>query len=724
MLVRVYNTNSNLNFFMTMDTVDIPAFNTNDLIVQRALFLQNSVNYTYELDDMNANFFIGVDVNDLQYSKIYVNDLAEAVEIAKSKYWSFYNSAKYVNSLTNPPPYYGVNQVPNNLPEGFYHNNGTTIGYRELLLSDLKSPFIQGQSGVLKFDGSVGYIESISYLDVSGLGVLATQNEIIVSQINPESQNGYLGSDDGINVKIFSLPISPTGPTGPTGLQGSIGIQGLTGLQGPTGLRGPTGLQGPTGSQGLTGQQGPTGIQGSTGLQGPTGQQGVTGPNTVPISSLLPATSSNIIDNTLYPQTWNWTMAGANTPLSLNSTGLTSAPLLSLVVNTGKTAISSFGKIVQNVGASTDLQTITSLANNNNYSEINIKNANPGASSQSVVTCENDVGTSTTFFQSMGINSSIFNNPTSYNIGGPNDTNILAAGNDMYIANASNTKDIIFSTGKAVTPFFDNRMTIKNSGQVIVGTGVVVGGTLAVNGNVATKIITTAAASFTITDESTLIMNTGNTITQSIIFPAPSAALVGRTVTLVNLDEIQKTVSSFIGLTNVFTIGLMANMSGTFVCNGAVWYLRSLSSGQLSNYLAFLSSAQSIPSGVTTTIILNSERYDRRNDFDPVTGLFTCRTTGIHTFSGTCRINMSAVTLTGESYLEISNNTSGLVYRNGFSLGTSASPNLFYYATMNCTMSLTRGDVVALRVRQNSGLPVSLANTEATTFFNGYAIAF
>ena len=106
----------------------------------------------------------------------------------------------------------------------------------------------------------------------------------------------------------------------------------------------------------------------------------------------------------------------------------------------------------------------------NSFAEIKITNTSNGIAAQSGFTAQADNGTDTTGFAWMGINNSAFNSPTRYNIGLANDVTYVASGNDMYLANASLTKDIIFSTGKPTTPFFDNRMTIKNNGNVGIGT--------------------------------------------------------------------------------------------------------------------------------------------------------------------------------------------------------------------------------------------------------------
>ena len=72
----------------------------------------------------------------------------------------------------------------------------------------------------------------------------------------------------------------PQGERGPTGPQGISGPQGVSGPQGPGGNDGPSGPQGNPGEQGIQGNPGETGPQGErgpTGPQGPQGEQGIQG---------------------------------------------------------------------------------------------------------------------------------------------------------------------------------------------------------------------------------------------------------------------------------------------------------------------------------------------------------------------------------------------------------------------------------------------------------------
>ena len=102
----------------------------------------------------------------------------------------------------------------------------------------------------------------------------------------------------------------------------------------------------------------------------------------------------------------------------------------------------------------------------NDYLQYNVQNTSTGTQAQSGYSATADNGSATTGFAWIGINNSTFNFPTAYNIGGANDVSYVGSGQDMYIANANNTKSIIFSTGIATTPFFTERMRIRSDGSV------------------------------------------------------------------------------------------------------------------------------------------------------------------------------------------------------------------------------------------------------------------
>ncbi len=132
----------------------------------------------------------------------------------------------------------------------------------------------------------------------------------------------------------------------------------------------------------------------------------------------------------------------------------TSSPASKLDVSTGVTTTNS---IVNATGSIDD------------FLQYNIKNTSTGTKAQSGFNAMANNGNDLTGFAWLGINNSNFNHPTTYNIGVANDVSFIGSGQDLYVANANNTKSIIFSTGKATTPFFAEQMRILNNGNVGIG---------------------------------------------------------------------------------------------------------------------------------------------------------------------------------------------------------------------------------------------------------------
>ena len=117
-------------------------------------------------------------------------------------------------------------------------------------------------------------------------------------------------------------------------------------------------------------------------------------------------------------------------------------------------------------GATATNTSFYSLASIDNFLQYDIKNTSTGTSAQTTYSITADTGNATSGFMSMNINNSLFSAVNNYSIGAALDCSILASSNDLYIANASTTKDIIFSTGKVASSFFDERFRVANNSGV------------------------------------------------------------------------------------------------------------------------------------------------------------------------------------------------------------------------------------------------------------------
>ena len=180
----------------------------------------------------------------------------------------------------------------------------------------------------------------------------------------------------------------------------------------------------------------------------------------------------------------DWTTTGNNaTTAATNFVGTTDAiDFVTRTNNTEKTRVTSAGNVgigtptpAAKLDVATGVTTTNSVVNAtgsiNDFLQYNIQNTSVGIQAQSGYSATADNGTATSGFAWLGINNSGFNFPSTYNIGVANDVSYIGSGQDMHIANANNTKSIIFSTGRATpTPFFNERMRITNAGNVAIGT--------------------------------------------------------------------------------------------------------------------------------------------------------------------------------------------------------------------------------------------------------------
>jgi hypothetical protein len=312
----------------------------------------------------------------------------------------------------------------------------------------------------------------------------------------------------------------------------------------------------------------------------------------------------------------------------------------------------------------------------------------------------------------MGINGSAFNNPQTYNAGIAGDVTYVGSGQDMIIANASQTKAIKFQTGKATTPFFDNRMTILNSG--LVGVNTITPTThLDVNGSHGVGIRLDAAATVTVAlTDSTIILTAATT--QTVTLPTASS-FNRRILTIVNTGGVQK-LASTIYLQMYNAVGITdfpPNSSTTLQSNGTNWYVATTTMPVKSFFKTTSIAATAIPNGVATVIPFNTPLYDKWGDV--VNGVFTCRMSGVHTFSTGVSLNVNA-TMSNDVYVELVNQTTSLSSRSGMYLTGTLG---LYYGTITTDFNLVAGDTVVVRILQNSGITRNTSAIASAMWFSG-----
>ena len=212
------------------------------------------------------------------------------------------------------------------------------------------------------------------------------------------------------------------------------------------------------------------------------------------------------------------------------------------------TALHVSGNSIIDAGVTTNTDVIFTTGSINSYLEYNIQNKSNSISAQTGYAATADNGTLTTGFVWMGINNSTFNNPATYNIGVSGDTSFLGSGNDMYIANANQTKSIIFSIGSPTTPYFSETMRITNK-NLLIGTSLDAGQKLQVSGD---TLITGNLTATTISATTYLNLPGGSKLKGSSIFNFTT----GETDTVIN------TISSTL-ITNNGINGILFRPSGT-----------------------------------------------------------------------------------------------------------------------------------------------------------------
>ena len=126
-------------------------------------------------------------------------------------------------------------------------------------------------------------------------------------------------------------------------------------------------------------------------------------------------------------------------------------------------------KLLVNAGSTTSVNAIYAKGSINNYFQINIQNQASSAKASTDIVATANNGTETTNFVDMGINGSGWQQSSQSPIstGLANDTYLLGAGQDMYLANNNASKSMIFLTGGTLAA--NEAMRITSTGNIAMG---------------------------------------------------------------------------------------------------------------------------------------------------------------------------------------------------------------------------------------------------------------
>jgi hypothetical protein len=437
------------------------------------------------------------------------------------------------------------------------------------------------------------------------------------------------------------------------------------------------------------------------------------GNSTPSLSSLSAATAANTINSAAFPQTWNWVSATTQNPMTMTATALTTGSLLTLMPGTNAISINSSGRLLTTVGDTTNTTPVLTTGSISDFMETKTKNTSGGILAQSGFTAENDTGSATSGFAWMGINGSNFANPQTYNAGVAGDVTYVGSGQDMIIANASQTKAIKFQTGKATTPFFDNRMTILNSGLVGINT-ITPLSHLDINGSIGYGTVSTTNASYTVTTTDVVVFLTSSTA-QTITLPNPSS-FARRVLTIINTGTANKTTS--IGYTSLLGMLITFIPVASFVTiqsDGTTW--KTIASNYTPRVQFKVTHTGGtgivVPSGVNTVIPYNTENYDVFGNINA--GVFVAPAGGVYVFSA--GVSLGATSIIGDAYIELYNQTTTDSMR--ANLCVSGGTSGFYAATISGDMSVLTGDAIVVRIRHNSNLLQVTGSTSNLMWFSG-----
>ena len=157
-------------------------------------------------------------------------------------------------------------------------------------------------------------------------------------------------------------------------------------------------------------------------------------------------------------------------------------------------------------GVTSSYNLINGVGSRNGYLQLNIQNLNNGNSASSDIVATANNGSESTVYIDMGINSQGYSTGASNILNGSNTAYLFATGNNFYIGNGAQNKDLIFFTNTGATgPDGTERMRILSGGAICIGQATANGANkLTVNGSI-------SASAFNVSSDRRLKTNIRNT---------------------------------------------------------------------------------------------------------------------------------------------------------------------------------------------------------------------
>jgi len=232
--------------------------------------------------------------------------------------------------------------------------------------------------------------------------------------------------------------------------------------------------------------------------------------STVPFNGLIDATAPNTEDNKNFAQTWNWTTANIQSPLTINSNSLTTGTLLGLNANALTTGVglnlASTGTTL--TGNLLNATTASTSAFTNGGVRFNFSGAHTGNGFQ--------IDDATTSGAAQTINANALTTGTALNITS-NSTSLVSGGQLLNITTSGVNTTASSTTTAATITNAHTGTTATNVGLSVSASGGTYNYALKAGGDVlATRYLSTMPSAITSAATTTLDLSTGNVFTINV----------------------------------------------------------------------------------------------------------------------------------------------------------------------------------------------------------------